>query len=687
MKDSDSVTTIDLDVAILGGGFAGVYCAKALGKGLGKTSGTKVGLISDENYLVFQPMLPEVAGGSISPRHVVNPLRLLCRHVQVLKGQVESIDWPRRYLDLNAGPFSGRIRVRYRHLVLTLGAVIDLSGIPGMPEHAFLLQNVGDAMYLRSTIISRIEEANLEPREEIRRRLLSFVVVGGGYSGVETAGQILDLFRSIHHFYPNISFENIKVHLVHSRNHLLPNLSQALGDYSAKVLKNRGLNLVLNQRVQAVTANRVCLSNGGEIDANTVVSTVGNAPHPLILKLAADNGLKTEGGRVYTNASGEVLGQPELWAAGDCAAVPLSEGGTCPANAQFAIRQGRLVGRNILRQTSGQPLETFSFQGFGELASIGHHTAVANILGFQFSGFFAWWLWRTVYLLKLPRLDRKIRVMLDWTFDLFFPRDINLLSPRYSKLFKEIFLQEGDLLYQAGEPAFSFYIIKSGAIEIFDEKGVVKTVLAGEYFGERALLDTGFWLFNARAAKPTQLVSISANIFYQMVRGCGSLSRLFSQSANRYQSREAIESLISKIAEPFRKKTSGELMQRKVKHLHTNTPLEEALQYTHRFPHSYYPVLDDDNRLQGVVHRDDLYEFLKQEQTSSQSPVGELSLGMLPSIPSDLSVEEMVPRFIRSGYNKMLVIDQDHRLEGIISLMDILGAQEAVPASSGQKNV
>src|SRR5215831_11703078 len=216
--------SIKLHVAVLGGGFAGVYCAKALSNALKGKRDFKVGLISEENYMVFQPMLAEVAGSSISPRHVVNPLRLLCRRASVYQGVVESLNWPERSLLLNAGPFSGNLRVTFDHLVLALGAVTDLRHVPGMPEHAFLMKNVGDAMFLRTTIIGRIEQANLETRREIRERLLTFVVVGGGYTGVETAGHLLDLFSTIHAYYPGIAQGDLKVWLIHSGDHLLPTL-------------------------------------------------------------------------------------------------------------------------------------------------------------------------------------------------------------------------------------------------------------------------------------------------------------------------------------------------------------------------------------------------------------------------------------------------------------------------------
>lgn len=545
-QGSDAGST-RFDVVILGGGFAGVYCARALCKQLGRRSRLKVGLISEENYMVFQPMLPEVAGSSISPRHVVNPLRLLCRRAAVLRGKVESIEWPRRRLVLNAGPFSGNLNITYDHLVLALGAVTDLSRIPGMPEHAFLMKNVGDAMHLRTTILGRIEEANLEPRPEIKQRLLSFVVVGGGYSGVETAGHLLDLFRKIHIYYPHVSASDLKVYLVHGADHLLPTLSRRLGEYCARKLEQRGLHLLLNRCVKSVTASSVHLENGDTIETSTVISTVGNAPHPLITKLGEACGLQMTRGCVDTEPTGQVQGQPHLWAAGDCAAFPATGGGLCPNTAQFAYRQGLLVGKNIARELGGRPLRVFTFKGLGELASIGHHEAVAEILGVQFSGFVAWWLWRSVYLMKLPRVDRKLRVVLDWTLDLFFPRDLNHLSPRFTKPLKDIYLESGDVLFHKGEPAFSLYIVKSGALELRDDGRTIQHLGRGACFGERALIEDGIWHHDACAVEPTNLVSIPAGIFNELVRAVGSLGQFFQKSATKHQSNEMVEAIGRKI--------------------------------------------------------------------------------------------------------------------------------------------
>lgn len=681
--DMNDDKSIKLDIAVLGGGFGGVYCARAIGKALGRRSRFKAGIIADENYMVFQPMLPEVASSSISPRHVVNPLRLLCRNVDVLRGRVEAIDWNRRSLTLNAGPFTGNLRITYDHLVLALGAVTDLSRIPGMPEHAFLLKNVGDAMHLRTTILGRIEEANLEPRPELKRRLTTFVVVGGGYSGVETAGHILDLFRAIHGYYPNVSLADLTVYLVHSGDHLLPTLSRRLGEYSARQLKRLGLKLVLNQRVKSVTANRVYLADGTSIETNTVISTVGNAPHPLVKELGAAAGLAMEKGNVVTEATGRVKGQTQLWAVGDCAAFPTVTGGFCPGTAQFAYRQGLLVGRNVVRQLHGRALQSFTFKGLGEMASIGHHLAVAEICGVQFSGFFAWWLWRTVYLLKLPRLDRKLRVVLDWTLDLFFPRDLNHLSPRFTKPVKEIYLETGDVLFHEGEPAFSFYLVKSGALELREPGEAPQRIAAGGYFGEQALLADGLWHCDACAVEPTTLVSIPAGIFHQLVRGVGSLGQFFQKSATKYQSREIVEAISRKIPPAVATRPIAALMERKLYTLAPDTTVQDALVIMRDHPRSSYPVVNGSGQLHGVVPREEFYELLKREPTRPATRLTELPLAQLPTVPAQTRVSEVMKCFLRTGSNKVLVVNDANRLQGIATLMDLLAASDHPPDEAG----
>jgi NADH:ubiquinone reductase (H+-translocating) len=306
-KVSDAPLTLHLDIAILGGGFAGVYAAQRAQKqiqslGLKKT----VGIIAAENHMVFQPMLPEVVGGSLAPRHVVNPIRMLCQGAQVLKGRICSIDLKAKRLVLDGGSFTPNVVITFDHILFALGADVDLSRIPGMSEHAYLLRNAGDAMRLRATIVSRMEEANLLTDSAARRALLSFVIVGGGYSGVETAGQIQDLIQGVCRYYQNIQPDEPQVTIIHSGDRLLPVLNESLGHYTGRCLKKMGVNVVLSQRVRSVTARQVILADGTRIPTSLTVCTVGNAPNPLILQLGAEGSLPLERGHILVESSGRV---------------------------------------------------------------------------------------------------------------------------------------------------------------------------------------------------------------------------------------------------------------------------------------------------------------------------------------------------------------------------------------------
>lgn len=668
-----SDSTVDFDVLILGGGFAGVYCAKTLGKYARRHPGFRVGLVAAENHMLFQPMLAEVASASLSPRHVVNPIRQLCKGVRVFRGEVRSIDTGKKIVHLNAGDFTPDVPFRFHQLVMCLGAKTDLSRVPGMTEHSIPMQRVGDAMKLRATVIGRFEEANLVQDRARRRRLLTFVIVGGGYSGVETAGSLFDLMLEMYSWYGNIEREDFSVKLVHSKLHLLPTLSQHLGDYTKQKLSQRGVDLILGERVRSVTANRVMLDSGASIETNTVVSTIGNAPHPLVVKIAADLELETERGRLSAPQTGKVSGVDWLWTAGDCSAIRMDSGELCPATAQFAQRQGALVGSNLIAGHRGKPLKDFKFTGIGELAAIGHHQAVAEVFGMQFSGFFAWWMWRTVYLSKLPGIQRKLRVLFDWTFDLFFPRDINLLTPQYTRQIKEIFLEPGDILFNPGEPAFSLYFVKQGAIDIRGEgERVIKTVIGGEYFGERALLDDGIWRFQAVARKPSILIALGAPEFQSLVQGSDALKRLFTRSAHAYISVEDLTALKSQLNPETLGMPARELMNSAVDTLTDTSSIEEALLVLKSKQHGSYPVVSEDGRLQGSIRRDDIYDYLKGHKPGSYGVVADLPLTALPVVAAHATGSELVDVILRSGRNKVHITDDAGRLLGLITIADLM---------------
>lgn len=672
----DKEVSLNLDIAVLGGGFAGVYCGKSLLKSFGRNPQPRIGLISNENYLVFQPMLPEVASGSISPRHVISSIRQLCKGIEIYKAEIEVIDVENKTLTLRPGPFSPPVIVGFKHLVVGVGAQVDLSRVPGMTEHSFLMQNVGDAMKLRATVLARFEEANLVTDEERRSRLLSFVVVGGGYSGVETAGQILDLFQGIHKFYGNINADEFSVALVHSRDRLLLTINESLGKYAEEKLRQRGLHIYLNRRVKALTANQVFLDDGTLLESNTVVSTVGNTTHPLVKALVKNLELETMHGRIITTDAMQVPGHDWLWAAGDCAAVPKVDGDYCPSTAQFAMRQGALLGKNLAASLSSKPLKPFRFKGLGELAAIGHMTAVAEVMGMKFSGFFAWWMWRSVYLSKLPGLDRKLRVMIDWTLDLFFPRDINLLSPRYSHLLQEAHLEVGDILFRVGDPAFSFYIVKEGSIQLADTNGeIVKIVPAGEFFGERALLSDQTWRFTATAAEETLLVGIGSGDFKAFLESSTSMKKLLERSASRYRTDQEIDNMTKTLPSSLLKKRAGDLMSTEIVTIQTSDTITETLRRFSSDPHSFYPVMNSEsNDLCGVLSRAAFYDHVQVHGLDDTAHIPESVYSDLATAAPEASIDECLEIMVRAGINQLLIMGNDNQLKGILSIRDVLKA-------------
>lgn len=623
--------------------------------------------------MVFQPMLPEVVGGSLSPRHVVNPIRQLCDDADVLKGDVRSVDLHERTLQLDGGFFSPCVTIRFDHLVFATGSVVDLSRIPGMAEHAFLMRNAGDAMKLRAAIIARMEEANLLHDAAARRTLLSFVVVGGGHSGVETAGQMIDLIRGVCRFYDLVRPEEPCVTLIHSRERLLPTLDEELSSYTRRKLERNGVKVILNRKVRATTARSVLLDDGTRLEAVTVVCTVGNAPHPLVTGLARHGGLPVESGKIVVSASGKVMGCDHLWAAGDCALFPKANGGFCPETAQFAMRQGAHVAGNIAASYFGHPLEAFTFTGQGELAVIGHRSAVASVMGVNFSGFFAWFFWRTLYLLKLPGLDRKLRVVAEWTMDLFFPRDINLLTPRYSSPLEEMHLEPGDPLFHAGEPAFSFYAVKSGRVDIVDREGqVVKSACRGDHFGERALLEDRVWHFDAIAREATELVAIEARTFDKMVGCMGVLERLFTRSAKQYAMPEEVDRAIARLPEGVRGARASEIMTRDVATLPADATISAALDLFQARQHSLYPVLDASGRVLGALRRKALYDWLAQHQLEKDRTLREVPLSPLLRVKPDTTAADILEDLIRNGATKAAVTGEEGKLAGIVSLYDLV---------------
>jgi NADH dehydrogenase len=408
-------------VLILGGGFGGLYAALQFEKTLARDPDVEVTLVNRENFFLFTPMLHEVAASDLDVTHIVNPIRKLLRRVTFFEGDVESIDLPARRVSISHGAEHHHHDLEYDHLVIALGSITNFYNLPGLQEYALTMKSLGDAIYLRNCLIERLEEGDFECYPDMRDPLLTFVVAGGGFAGVETIAAVNDFLREVIKFYPQLTEEILRVVLVHPGPFILPELGEKLGAYAQKKLAERKVEIRTNTKVNAVSERSVELSDGTIIATNTVVWTAGTSPNPLLQALPC----KKERGRIIVNEYMEVPDWPGVWALGDCALIPDPKTGhPYPPTAQHALRQGKVVAQNITAAIGGGQKKPFVFSTIGQLAAIGRRTGVATILGINFSGFIAWWLWRTVYLSKLPRFEKKLRVVLDWTLDLLFSKDL-----------------------------------------------------------------------------------------------------------------------------------------------------------------------------------------------------------------------------------------------------------------------
>jgi NADH dehydrogenase len=426
-------------IVIAGGGFAGLYAAKYFDKHLARRPDIEVTLIARENFILFTPMLHEVAAGDLAPGDIVNPLRRILRHVNVIEADVQGVDLSARKVRCVHGLERAELEFEFDHLLLALGSETNFFDNAGIRDWAVTMKNLNDAALLRNRMVAFLEEATLTKDEAARREWLTFVIAGGGFAGAETAGAVNDFVRDTAKFYPRLREEEIRTVVIHPGDYLLPELGEELGRYAERKLRERKVEVIKGVRVADYDGSVVRLNNGTSIPAATLVWTAGVKPSPVIVALPCPK----EKGRICADEYLQVPGFAGLWAAGDCAAVPdyqiASPARTaspvedspgrartkfCPPTAQHGLREAVVAAKNIERTILGQSLQPFRYRTIGMLASIGHHTGVASVFGLKFSGFIAWWMWRTIYLAKLPRLVKKLRVMIAWTLDLLFGRDI-----------------------------------------------------------------------------------------------------------------------------------------------------------------------------------------------------------------------------------------------------------------------
>lgn len=408
-------------ILILGGGFAGLHAAMHLDATLARDPNVEITLINRDNFFLFTPMLHEVAASDLDLTNIVNPVRRLLRRIAFFAGEVASISLEGKQVRVSHGFDHHHHDLAYDHLVIGLGSVTNFFNLPGLADRALTMKSLGDAICVRNRLISLLEEADTECCADKRGPLLTFVVAGGGFAGVETIAAINDFVRHAVRFYANLREDMLRVVLVHPGALILPELGEQLGEYAQKQLAKRRVEIRVNTRVSGLTENGVQLSTGEIIETKALIWTAGTSPNPVLLSLPCGK----EHGRLKVNENLEVPNWPGVWALGDCALIPDAQTGSYhPPTAQHALREGKTLAHNLGAALRGGPMKPFSFSTIGQLAAIGQRTGVARIFGINFSGFIAWWLWRTIYLSKLPRFEKKLRVALDWTLDLVFGKDL-----------------------------------------------------------------------------------------------------------------------------------------------------------------------------------------------------------------------------------------------------------------------
>ena len=517
-------------VVILGGGYGGIYTALKLQKAA-RRGQIHLSLISQENYFLAHPMLAEVVSGSIEPPHIVNPIRRMLPHVHFHQARIQAVEAETRSVVINRlGGSSNYDRISFDHLVIAVGSRTDLSRLPGMAEHAFPFKTLGDAFFLRNHLIGVLEEAEVETDPLEKQDLLTFVVAGGGYTGVEVASEINSFTREAAKSYRQIDPSEIKVILLHRGSRILPVLPSRLAEFSLRVMQRRGVEVRLDTSIMGATAQSALLGNGETISTRTLVVALGSAPNPVLDALPGARGAR---GRLLVDDMLSVPDCPGIWALGDCAAVPdVRTGGTCPPTAQYAIRQAKHVAQNILATVNGKSLRRFSHRNLGVFVPLGRFSGAAEVLGLKVSGFLAWWLYRSFYLYQLPRLERKVRVVTDWTLEMFFHRDIVQMDIGRSQGISRAHYEPGQFIYREGELARNFYTILNGQVQVVrhdhGKDTPVATLGVGEYFGEVSLLQGVRHTASVRALATTDLLVMSGPDF----KALASSSTEFAESLN-----------------------------------------------------------------------------------------------------------------------------------------------------------
>lgn len=532
-------------IVIIGGGFSGIFSARHLRR---KMPQADIHLISERNYFVFQPLLPEVAAGIINIQDAVAPLRLLLPSVRVRLGEVIQTDFTNKHIVLVQGRKQVPIKVPYDYLVIASGLISDLDRFPGFSAHTLSMKHVSDAYMLRNRVISCLEHADATSDAQLKKALTHFVVIGGGFSGVETMGEMAEMLRRSHHFYKNIPKETIKFTLVQRGERILPELPERLSTYADTKLRQRGIDIRCNVGMQCALHDGVVLSDGSMLPSYTVITTIGNGPSEFIQQL----NLTMHRGRILTDSYLRLTQYPDVWSLGDVAAVPLSSDNNnpneqtsyAPPTAQFAVQQAKYVAHNIFTthkntgKKNQKELRPFTYHPLGAMASIGNYRAVADIMGLQISGIFAWFLWRGFYLAMLPGFITRLRVSLNWLLDYFVPRNIVQIDQTHVDPCRYIHVRKGTVLFRPDEIVQGLYTVISGRMEsrVPNHNGenpdpadaYVRVLGPGDHWGERVIDSKRNTVGQLMALQDSVLLLLERNAFCKLRDGLPVLREYFN---------------------------------------------------------------------------------------------------------------------------------------------------------------
>ena len=653
-------------IVIVGGGFAGAYCAGHLERRLPRDG--QLILFSQENYLTFTPLLAEVVGSSISPLHVVRPVRQMLRRTVCRTASVTRLDFAANRVDYQL-PHGATASQPYDHLVLACGMVVNTNILPGAAAHSFPLKTLGDALLLRNHLIRQLESAEVETDPERRRHLLSFIVLGGGFSGVEVAGEVYDLLTSSLRYYPSLRKQELRVVLIHSHERILPELPESLGAYARARMAKRGIEFLLGKRAQAVSESGVRLADGTQVTAGTVVCTIGNTVNPLL----ATSGLPLEHGRVRTEPDMRVPGHANVWALGDCAVVPNArDGQPSPPLAQFALRQGRQLAANLARALADKPTRPFSYRMLGMFAAIGHHNAVGKVFFFKFAGLLAWFLWRTVYLAKIPTWARRVQVAFDWACDLVFPRDIVELNVRETRRLPRAHYEPGEYVFRRGDVAGKFYIIEGGKAAYLlpgsDEPAL--ELGPGDYFGEGVVVRPGPRRASVRAEEPLDVLAVGRGPFQDLLEH---LTQLRSELERRMERVEVAWQLHDAVGGSSRLKAVPvrEAMTAPAPTLPAGLTFRETIEHFRDGKQGAGVVVDGKGLPQGLITPADLYNALWALKPLT-APLTEIMTRPALTVAESQSLAEVMKVFLRKPVHRLVVVGGDGRPVGMITPFEIL---------------